>query len=477
MINYSHCNNWFYISSLLLKWRCSLAKVASVTVLLISALTLKGQSGTLPIIFIETENHQPVVSKKVYIQGTYYLVDNQNPDMNIGSEDFPMALEIRGRGHSSWKGAKKPYKIKLAEKTPLLGMKEHKHWALLKFYEPTVAGLQLGNIMGMDWTPSTKPVEVVLNGTNLGIYLLTETNRIGKNRLNIYEQPDWNEDEETIPYGWLVEVDNYYETNQIIVRECDSWNLKITYHSPESLSEAQIEWLTGEFNDINSAVYDQDKIGSTWEQLIDVDAMARFFIIQEVLDNSDGFHGSFYLHKDLADDARWVAGPLWDLSCNQRIKTDYTFRMKTSYGFTPHWIGELIKDEDFCRSVRNAWEDFYPNEVQPWMDYIDEHLLLCGEAFEQEKILWNYTNHDTLVERVAKLKAALLNNIQWFNNNLPYGMASSIDEVKHGNQKVVKVEYVNMAGMRNAHPWSGVNIKVTTYDDGSTSASKVLFKD
>ena len=37
--------------------------------------------------------------------------------------------------------------------------------------------------------------------------------------------------------------------------------------------------------------------------------MARFFILQEVMDNPDGFHGSFYLHKDLADNAKWVAGP------------------------------------------------------------------------------------------------------------------------------------------------------------------------
>lgn len=444
--------------------------IMTAFVIMLGTLVVMGQTGTLPIVYIETDGHKDITSKDYYIPGIYYLVDYQEPDMNIGSAENPMALEIKGRGHSSWKGTKKPYKIKLGEKASLLGMNANKHWALLKFNEPTIAGFRLGNIMGMDWTPSARPVEVVLNGDYQGIYFLAETNRIGKNRLDIYEQPDLNDDEGSIPYGWLVEVDNYYEKNQISISENNRWRLYITYHSPEVLSSAQKTWLTSEFQLINSAIYNPDKDHSTWELYIDVDAMARYFIIQEVLDNSDGFHGSFYLHKDWTDDARWVAGPLWDLSCNQRVKTDYTFRMKTSYNFIPHWIGELIKDDDFGAAVINAWHEFYPDEVQPWMNYIDEHLLPCSEAFEQEKIRWNWTDQQTLAERVTRLKNSLLNNIEWFNNHLPTSGIGSVVV----NKEIVKVEYVNMAGMRSSSPWNGVNIKVTTYNDGSISTTKIV---
>ena len=447
--------------------------VTVITALLLAVLTLHGQTGTLPVIHIDTQGHKPITSKTVYIPGTYFVVDNNNPEMNLGSEDSPLPLEIRGRGHSSWKGVKKPYKLKLGEKASLLGMNKHKHWALLRFYEPTVAGLQLGNIMGMDWTASTRPVEVILNGDYQGLYLLTETNRIGKQRLNIYEQPNWNEDASTIPYGWLVEIDNYIETNQISVLENNKWTLRVTYHSPDSLSATQRTWLTNEFKEINAAIYDADKPNSTWEQKIDIDAMARFFIIQEVLDNSDGFHGSFYLHKDRGDDARWVAGPLWDLSCNQRAKTDYTFLMKTTYTFVPHWIGELIQDEDFCRAVRREWSKFYPQQVQPWMDYIDEHLLPCSTAYEQEKTLWNFTDQSTLSQRVEELKSSLLANIEWFNSHLP-GETNSVTDPGIVNQEVVHVEYINLAGMRSSRPWSGINIKLTTHADGSTSSDKVI---
>ena len=249
--------------------------------------------------------------------------------------------------------------------------------------------------------------------------------------------------------------------------------MRITYHSPDSLSSAQKAWLQNEFEDINDAIYDVDKENSHWEQMIDVDAISRYFIIQEVLDNSDGFHGSFYLHKDWTDDARWVAGPLWDLSCNQRQKTDYTFKMTTSYGFTPHWIGELIKDEDFCRAVREVWNEFYPYEILAWMEYIDEHLLLCGEAYEQDKIRWNYTNQETLEERVERLKSSLLANIEWFNNHLPGNVNSCVGDIV---KEIANVEYINLTGIRSSEPWNGINIKVTTYDDGSVTTSKIIIK-
>ena len=452
-------------------------RAVALVLLFLSVVTAVAQTGTLPIIYIETEGREPVSSKTEYLSATYFIVDSVNSEYNIGSQESPLPLEIRGRGHSSWRGNKKPYKIRLAAKAPLLGMESHRHWALLKFYEPTVAGLELGKIMGMDWTASAKPLEVVLNGKFLGLYLLTETNRISSNRLDIFEQPDGNEDEELLPYGWLVEIDNYREDNQISIAENSKWTLRITVHSPDSMSQAQKNWLTDEFKRINSAIYAEDKTGSTWEQMIDVDAMARFFIIQEVMDNSDGFHGSFYLHKDWTEDSRWVAGPIWDLSSNQREKTDYTFRMKTSYSFTPHWIGELIKDDDFCAAVRQAWDEFYPSEVDSWMEFISEHLSPCQEAYETDKKLWSYANQNSLSARTENLKTALLANIEWFNNNLPEGLNNTIDDIDFADKKVVRVEYVSMAGLRSSKPWPGINIKETFYTDGSTSTSKVIIKE
>lgn len=391
-------------------------------------------SGTLPVLYIITENNAPIVSKEVYLNATYRLDPMGTEGIEaLGTEAEPLPMQIRGRGHSSWKGAKKPYKLKLEKKTAIMGMPENKHWALLKPTENTIAGLQLGKLMGMVWTPSFRPVEVVLNSDYIGLYFLTETIRIDENRVNIYEQQDKETNPDLITGGWLVEVDNYHDENQITIPENNRWNLTLRYHSPEDLSDAQLEWLTNEFKTINTAIYSSDKTSTDWEEYIDVESMARFFILQEVMDNPDGFHGSFYLYKDIGDNARWIAGPIWDLVCYNREKTDYTFRMKVHYGITPHWIGEIIQYDSFCRSVRSVWEDVYPDKLSEIYIYIDATVLPLAEAWKKDCERWNEDPTQTAQLRASRIKNALRRNIEWFNYNLPISEYASSLQIT--NQK------------------------------------------
>lgn len=377
-------------------------------------------SGTLPVMYIDTEGNRPVTSKTEYLNASYRLdlAGADNVDA-IGSGIKPLPMQIRGRGHSSWKGNKKPYKIKLETETALIGMSPNKHWALLKPSESTVAGLQLGKLLGMEWTPSFRPIEVVLNGDYIGLYFLTETIRIDENRVDIYKQRDEETDPSLIPGGWLVEIDNYVEENQIIIPENTSWRLAIRYHSPEKLSGAQGKWLKDEFKKINSAIYSTDKTSTEWEKYIDTESMARFFVLQEVMDNPDGFHGSFYLHKDLGSGAKWIAGPAWDLVCYFRDKTDYTFRLPVHYAFTPHWIGELIQYDSFCRSVNDVWSEVYPGRLADIYDYIDEIILPLDAAWAKDCERWGEDPSQSARVRAERIKRYLRSNIEWFDRNRP----------------------------------------------------------
>ena len=307
-----------------------------------------------------------------------------------------------------------------------MGMPKSKHWALLKPTENTVAGLQLGKLMDMRWTPSFRPVEVVLNDDYIGLYFLTETIRIDENRLNIYEQQDRETNPDLIKGGWLVEVDNYHDECQITIPENNRWNLTLRYHSPEDLSNAQLQWLTDEFKAINTAIYSSDKTSTAWEEYIDVESMARFFILQEVMDNPDGFHGSFYLHKDLTDNAKWIAGPIWDLACYNREKTDYTFRMKVHYGITPHWIGEIIQYDSFCKAVESVWKEIYPERLSEIYDYIEKTVLPLDKAWKNDCERWDEDPSQTAGYRADRIKTALHRNMEWFDCHLPVSEFASL---------------------------------------------------
>ncbi len=402
--------------------------------------TVPAVSRTLPVLYIVTQDSAEIVSKDEYLPAHYWLdAMGQDGVQALGSEAQPIDMEIRGRGHSSWKSDKKPYKIKLGTKTPLLGMASSKHWALLKPYEANVAGYELGRIVGMPWAPHLQPLEVVINGDYRGLYFLTETVRIAKNRVNIYEQEDEETDPDIIPGGWLVEIDNYRDNNQISIRENTRYNLTVRYHSPEVLSSEQSTWLRSEFTAMNAAIYSTDKTSTLWEQYIDVDAMARFFIVQEVMDNPDGFHGSFYLHKDLGDSTRWTAGPVWDLSCYYREKTDYTYAMKVHYTTTPHWIGEIIQYDSFCKAVGRIWNDIYPDKIAQVYDHIDSTMLPLAEAYRNNHLRWGYDLAETPQYLADKIKAALRSNIEWFNGHLPVSEYGAVIDVKSASATAVRV--------------------------------------
>ena len=205
-------------------------------------------SGTLPVLYITTENKTPVTSKDDYLNATYYLdAKGISGYQNIGSVSAPLNMEMKGRGNYSWTGFnKKPYRIKLADKQPLLGMIKSKHFTLLahaddakdkKGYMRNAAGFELSKMIGLAWTPEAKPLEVVMNGDYIGLYFLTEHIRVDKDRVNIVEQEDEETDSQKITGGWLVEIDNYDTDPHITITEGgDVYTMWVTYKTPEVLS-------------------------------------------------------------------------------------------------------------------------------------------------------------------------------------------------------------------------------------------------
>ena len=202
-----------------------------------NAILAASYSGTLPVMYIQTEGNAPIVSKDDYVNATYYVdALGLAGYENIGSADVPLTMEIKGRGNYTWKGFdKKPYRIKLTDKQALLGMTKSKHFALLAHADDTkgfmrnAVGMELSKMIGLAWTPEAKPVEVVLNGDYIGLYFLTETIRVDADRVNVVEQEDEETDLAKVTGGWLVEIDNYNEDPHIEITEGDGTTITLHY--------------------------------------------------------------------------------------------------------------------------------------------------------------------------------------------------------------------------------------------------------
>ena len=378
-----------------------------------------GYSGTLPVLFINTENGAEIVSKEEYLNATYYLDPMGVEGVEaIGSADNQLVTQIKGRGNYTWKDFdKKPYRLKLDKKQKLLGMSKSKHWALLAHADDQLAflrntvGFELSRRLGLAWTPGQQPVELVLNGKYWGLYMLTELIKIDPERINITEQEDNETDPLNVTGGWVVEIDNYEEDAQVRITEGNGAAIRFTYKSPEVLSTVQSDYLTNLVTAADAAIYAQDKQDNSWENIIDIDALVKFYIVQEMLDNAESFHGSCYWHKDQGENSKIVFGPVWDFG-NSFRRGDGRFIYDAS-PFGQTWIGEIAKFPHFQEVLKEYWQRFLAYKYNGVDAVIDDFVSQIAAAALSDAARWPQYAHNNINNEKSQFKSRLNNRVNW----------------------------------------------------------------
>lgn len=441
--------------------------------------TGKAYSETLPVLYINTNGNAPITSKENYVDATCYLdaldLDGVEP---MGSAEQPVALQIRGRGNYTWSGFdKKPYRLKFEDKQTVLGMHKSRHFALLAhaddhagFMRNTI-GFEVSRRVGMPWTPSQQPVELVLNGEYRGLYFLTETVRVAGSRVDIVEQMDEESVAENVSGGWLVEIDNYDDDNQIKLQESADRTLRVTYHSPEVLSNIQRDYLTQQWQQIVSTVYASDKRSTEWEQHIDMDILARFYVVQEVMDNQESFHGSCFVYKDFGDDTKWTFGPVWDFGNAHQRGSDRFIWQQPQFGNT--LIDQIVQFPRFMDCVKRHWTLFYTRQYPTLADYADDYAASIEQAAVCDAAKWpQYGNADE-IGRERQFMQKLAAKVAWLYRQ--WGTVTEVDRapLMNGEERVVSVAAYDLQGRRVEKMNGGIYIIRIQYADGTTEQRKV----
>ncbi len=390
------------------------------------------------MLHINTAGGSKIVSKEEYIQALWWIdALGLEGYESIGSSREPDTMLIKGHGNATWTNLeKKPYRLKLNNKRNLLGMPKSKHWVLLANAEYWMGKMndalpfEIGRRMGMAWNPRLEPVEVVLNGEYIGLYFLAEKIRVAKDRVNIAEQQDNETDPAKVTGGWLLEIDNYVEPDNITFTEGNGMPFWVTPHSPEVLSGAQRDYITSFLLSADAAIYTQDKDSRLWEQYIDIDSLAIYYIVQEVVDNPEAFSGSCYMHKQQGNGTKLIFGPLWDCGTsfhrwsNTYAFDDFIYENMPSY-CRSRWIGEIARFPHFQERVRYHWKRFY-DEVYPTMDaYMDAFAARIEQACAADYARWPQYSSDNNTARLNQfarpsfhMKAEWLNS-QWGDASAP----------------------------------------------------------
>ena len=370
-----------------------------------------GLSGTLPVLYInvygEDGNYNNEIidrnlGHKDYFNGEYWLDLNGCQWLadlgaeSVGSKEEPLPLEIKARGnYTRLAFAKKPFKLKLGSKKSLLGMSKSKHYAILAHaddnygYLRNFTGFNLGKRIGLPWTPSQQPVEVVINGDYRGLYFLTESIRIEEDRINITELDDNVSESGLVSGGYLVELDNYDEDNQIRMPEKSCVDnqyldmLRVTWDTPEEYSDLQKRFVTDQFSAMN------DYVGANSDELwkyMDLDDAARYYLVEEIISHTESYHGSTYMFRDRGEGKKWHFSPLWD--CGNAFNGSADAYLYDCDPFGNTWIPSMRENGKFNDKVKETWKWFMSSKYDGIINDIDAYISHISAAAKADRARW-----------------------------------------------------------------------------------------
>ena len=351
---------------------------------------------------------------------------------------------IRGRGNSTWEWyPKKPYRLKLDEKAPILGLDEEKDWVLLANYrDPThlmnTFVFEMGQGLGMPYTNHSRFVELTLNGDYKGLYLLTEQVEQGKNRvaINKHEGLLLSLDVDDGPAEAPGAGDNFWS---------EVYRMPVCVKSPEAddypTPETLVDDARSALGSLERAIqrHDYDALSS----ICDVDGMIDYLLIQEYIYNVEvAAPRSIFLYRDKGDDAKWTFGPLWDfdagfdfdwgqMTTGHKFFSDYRetvlgtdpARHVSDYTYTSSFFTDMWKSKQFVSEVKARWNRMRPRIMAEFWPEAKRYAEAAAEAMERNARRWPIDRQPkTEINRMEK----------WLNSRTVY-MDNIVTNYPNGN--------------------------------------------
>ena len=284
-------------------------------------------STNLPIVWIEVNGDSIMRDKR--IGGRMKIIWNGEGRINYADTvahpgqriDYQGYIAVRYRGNSTYNDSrKKPYSFRtLAEplrhgiaqkqKVSLLGMGKDNNWALLA---PRIDRSLIRDMLTfelarpwMEYVPSGRHCELILDGTYYGVFVLAEVVSKGKHRLDLRGPGDKGE---AITGDYLMEVDcNDDVTYTSKFHPVDGKGkpykdryILFQYKEPdhEDLSKEQIRYINQHIDAMETAF-----TRGEYNRYIDVMSFIDYQLMMELCHNVDAYRlsGKFYKRRDSVD--------------------------------------------------------------------------------------------------------------------------------------------------------------------------------
>lgn len=390
-------------------------------------------NGITPSIYIYTQNNDGrSLTKEMGYEECEIVYINENGN---GIVDYESKVKVRGNSTAGLD--KRPYTIKFSSKQNLIDAGKAKKWNLLaEAYDPTLLRnntfLTLAEVMELKYTPKHHYVELYMDSSYMGCYLLTESVEVDEERVDL----DLDNNDFFLEFeDWRVEKGVYYfEPGK---------GIRLALKEPEEPSDNQLKYYEDTINQLVKVLY-----GNDYEELCkyyDVDSFVRFYLLNEFAKTADFPESSVnFYYKD----GKLYAGPVWDfdlssgnagIGANAKYWDTYNGE-KLSY--INHYCRELnpifkqLFEYDEIKKMYNIYFDKYKDDLKNVFEsggFIDKTIDSYGSIFnrnfasrEEGGAWWKITRlYDTVQyppfstyqENVDYLKNFLKNRYEWLENN------------------------------------------------------------
>lgn len=358
----------------------------------------------LPVFNIETVDHEeptcdyvacPAGSMGAGIRNTtkvpgkldIYFTDSITPDYSSGEYQQDVSgITFRIRGNTSAYTEKKPYKIKLQKKANLMlrgdnATYKDKDWVLLK--DPnllTLIGCRIGELMGLQWSPRCRYVNVMVNGDYRGMYLLMESVKRNKDaRLNVGSD------------GYVFELDPYWwnEDGQYVNSKfTPSYNYTFKYPDWEDMDEAQTDYIQNVIT-----TYENSVGQATYTKYIDVESFAAWLLGHDLFGTYDSGGSNMYFTKyDSSDTTLIRMANMWDFDSAEMLRDAWS-------NLHIHRFPQFFESQnkEFARKYVKKWNEIKGTFFTDILDFVDDFAASDeGKAFDNsikyDNERWDYTN-------------------------------------------------------------------------------------
>ena len=365
-------------------------------------------------VVIQTEDLHGVVNRETEVPAYMQIYGKDAPESEI------FHLTIRCRGNTSFTfSPKTSYKIELDEKQGLLGMPQDKDWALIanygdKTHLKNFITYKLADWLGDEYSPRTQYVELYLNRTYQGLYLLTETVKASNDRVNI-------------PYNdtsFLLEIGPTVKEGKSYFKQ-DNRLFEVKY--PKNISEKSLELVKKHISEWSLYLsqgnfHGSDSIG-TW---LDVDDFIRYYWIQEFTKNLDAaFHRSIFLTWEKNSVIKM--GPVWDFDQGYGNWTKEDWQGPDGWPIRSEgWAAKIFSDEQTRTRINNYWVKnrlFFATITDSISKYGAIIEKYTKNDFKRWPMLSNNDNdlhkesYQTYNEAIDSLNSWITQRLQWMNDH------------------------------------------------------------